>query len=230
MCGRIWVADPQVLQPQRLTVPLTLDTLCLIKMGAQMNIKSIALASAAAIAFAFSGSAKADLIVNGGFETGDFTGWTISGGYPHSIVTNPVNSGTYAAQITGYSYSPDYTSQTVTDTLGQTYVLTFSFLQTNYTPNGFTADWNSTPVYSETNTTSNTGYKTLSFDVVGTGSDTITFIAYNNPQFTYLDDVSLNPVAAVPEPSTWAMLLLGFAGIGFMAYRRRKTKPALMAA
>ena len=34
---------------------------------------------------------------------------------------------------------------------------------------------------------------------------------------------------SVPEPSTWAMLLLGFAGIGFMAYRR-KSKPALMAA
>jgi hypothetical protein len=40
---------------------------------------------------------------------------------------------------------------------------------------------------------------------------------------------SLSPVSAVPEPSTWAMLLLGFAGIGFMAYRR-KSKPALMAA
>ena len=36
-------------------------------------------------------------------------------------------------------------------------------------------------------------------------------------------------VAAVPEPSTWAMLILGFCGIGFMAYRR-KSKPALMAA
>jgi len=34
---------------------------------------------------------------------------------------------------------------------------------------------------------------------------------------------------AVPEPSTWAMVILGFAGIGFMAYRR-KNKPALMAA
>jgi hypothetical protein len=34
---------------------------------------------------------------------------------------------------------------------------------------------------------------------------------------------------AVPEPTTWAMMLLGFAGIGFMAYRR-KSKPALMAA
>ena len=35
--------------------------------------------------------------------------------------------------------------------------------------------------------------------------------------------------SAVPEPSTWAMLLLGFAGIGFMAYRRRSAS-ALMAA
>ncbi len=32
-------------------------------------------------------------------------------------------------------------------------------------------------------------------------------------------------IAAVPEPSTWAMMILGFAGIGFMAYRR-KPKPA----
>jgi PEP-CTERM motif len=36
-------------------------------------------------------------------------------------------------------------------------------------------------------------------------------------------------VAGVPEPSTWAMMLLGFAGIGFVTYRR-KSKLALMAA
>jgi hypothetical protein len=29
------------------------------------------------------------------------------------------------------------------------------------------------------------------------------------------------PVSTVPEPATWAMMILGFAGIGFMAYRRR---------
>ena len=29
--------------------------------------------------------------------------------------------------------------------------------------------------------------------------------------------------SAVPEPSTWAMMILGFAGVGFLAYRRRKT-------
>jgi len=26
---------------------------------------------------------------------------------------------------------------------------------------------------------------------------------------------------AVPEPSTWAMMILGFYGLGFMAYRRK---------
>ncbi len=31
----------------------------------------------------------------------------------------------------------------------------------------------------------------------------------------------LGATATVPEPSTWAMLILGFAGIGFMAYRRK---------
>lgn len=32
--------------------------------------------------------------------------------------------------------------------------------------------------------------------------------------------LTISQVAAVPEPSTWAMMILGFAGIGFMAYRR----------
>jgi len=32
--------------------------------------------------------------------------------------------------------------------------------------------------------------------------------------------------SAVPEPSTWAMMILGFAGVGFMAYRRRNQSSA----
>ena len=37
---------------------------------------------------------------------------------------------------------------------------------------------------------------------------------------------SLNGVM-IPEPSTWAMMLLGFAGLGFAGYRRaRKARPA----
>ena len=37
-------------------------------------------------------------------------------------------------------------------------------------------------------------------------------------------------VAGVPEPSTWAMMLIGFAGIGYMAYRRSRRSDATAAA
>ncbi len=42
-------------------------------------------------------------------------------------------------------------------------------------------------------------------------------------------DVTVTGVSAVPEASTWAMIILGFGGVTFMAYCR-KSKPALMAA
>jgi hypothetical protein len=32
---------------------------------------------------------------------------------------------------------------------------------------------------------------------------------------------------AAPEPSTWAMMLLGFAGLGYAAIRRRNARGAL---
>ena len=35
--------------------------------------------------------------------------------------------------------------------------------------------------------------------------------------------VAITNVAAVPEPSTWAMMIRGFLGVGFMAYRKRNT-------
>jgi hypothetical protein len=47
------------------------------------------------------------------------------------------------------------------------------------------------------------------------------------PGATYSSPVTIfvDIPAAVPEPSTWAMLLLGFAGIGFMAYPICHEKP-----
>jgi len=41
--------------------------------------------------------------------------------------------------------------------------------------------------------------------------------------------LTISVTSGVPEPATWAMMILGFAGVGFMAYRR-KSKQALMAA
>jgi hypothetical protein len=62
------------------------------------------------------------------------------------------------------------------------------------------------------------------FSLVG---DTFTFTTSSFPgpgTFTAVINVGV-----VPEPSTWAMLILGFAGVGFMAYRR-KSGPALIGA
>ena len=43
-------------------------------------------------------------------------------------------------------------------------------------------------------------------------------------------EYSLLLASAVPEPSTWAMLMLGFAGVGYASYRRRRRQPQSAAA
>jgi uncharacterized membrane protein len=60
------------------------------------------------------------------------------------------------------------------------------------------------------------GYSSEAFDINERG-DIVGYSFINGGTF---DAVVGTPT--VPEPSTWAMLLIGFAGIGAMAYRRRK--------
>ena len=54
------------------------------------------------------------------------------------------------------------------------------------------------------------------------GVSTLTFAATGTSDSLggYLDNVQLS--TAVPEPATWAMMLVGFAGIGFQIRRERK--------
>ncbi len=47
-----------------------------------------------------------------------------------------------------------------------------------------------------------------------------------NNYYTYNDPITLT---AVPEPSTWAMLGLGFAGLAFVGYRKRRKALAIAA-
>ena len=49
---------------------------------------------------------------------------------------------------------------------------------------------------------------------------------FDNPPFpngtlAIAENFTVTTVSAVPEPSTWAMMILGFAGVGVMAYRRK---------
>jgi hypothetical protein len=52
-----------------------------------------------------------------------------------------------------------------------------------------------------------------------TGPDCFDCANLYNPGFTS------TATAAVPEPSTWAMLLLGFAGLSFAGYKRAQRRP-----
>jgi hypothetical protein len=69
------------------------------------------------------------------------------------------------------------------------------------------------------------------YEITDNLSDT-TIAQTNGETFTTLDatdsgtlirGVAFAPVDAVPEPSTWAMMILGFIGIGATTYRRRKS-------
>jgi hypothetical protein len=57
---------------------------------------------------------------------------------------------------------------------------------------------------------------------------TITTNVPRSEFFAQYDNLSFDLTTAVPEPSTWAMLLLGFAGLGFIAHRRT-SRSALVA-
>jgi hypothetical protein len=70
----------------------------------------------------------------------------------------------------------------------------------------------------------------LEFTLEGAGISTASFVGNSGGTF-FAADVSLSGttgaigasslVAGVPEMSTWAMMVLGFCGLGFMAYRNR---------
>ena len=83
---------------------------------------------------------------------------------------------------------------------------------------GFFAGWklsssNFDPAFSEVTLTSTT--LTVTWDGTGTGD-----------QF---DATFTTSAPSAPETSTWGMLLIGFTGVGFVAYRR-KSKTALQTA
>jgi Protein of unknown function (DUF642)/PEP-CTERM motif len=70
-----------------------------------------------------------------------------------------------------------------------------------------------------------TGWKSATFSLTATAaSEVLTFLSIGTPggipPAMALDGVSLT--GGVPEPGTWAMMLLGFTGIGGVAWMRRR--------
>jgi len=63
----------------------------------------------------------------------------------------------------------------------------------------------------------------------GTGPNTYSLYESASGGYPVAESGNLT-VSAVPEPSTWAMMLLGFSGLGFAGYRRAKARSVGFAA
>jgi hypothetical protein len=91
------------------------------------------------------------------------------------------------------------------------------------------------------NATDTTGYggpnaffTNISADLMSVTVNFLTPIAAGggSSYFSLEEPIDLNapPIVGTPEASTWVMMLAGFAGMGFLAYRKRGAKTALSAA
>src|ERR1019366_1267856 len=152
-----------------------------------------------------------NLVVNCGFETGTFSGWTVAWTDPSTFVppvtANCAHSGSYCAAL-GAVPGWNQVSQTLNENTPTKYpagtVFTVSFWLNNQVgaccKNYFEARWNDTTLMVISEATVPTGYTHYSFQVVGTGGtrDTLSFIEENQPSFFFLDDVNVVPGGPPP--------------------------------
>lgn len=202
-----------------------------------MNLKRIS--TGVLLATSLIATAQANnLVVNGGFEAGDLSGWTSNRYYDVTDIYG-VTEGSKAVEFAEGDYAGSTLEQTITTAVGTAYTVSFDWKAThpdtsqnlNFSiqdainvvsqlgelkvSGGYTGSFNPSAPYTHFSTTfvANSALTKISF------TDT-SFSSYQADQM--IDNVS---VTAVPEPETYAMLLAGLGVMGAMA-RRRKAKQA----
>jgi hypothetical protein len=179
-------------------------------------------ALAASLLIASVSPSLANLVTDPGFESCPTLppppGWSGTGvagcnGTPHT--------GSWAAGLEGSATL----SQSIPTTSGVTYDFSFWVSGINLsTPDQFTASFGSDQVLDLVNVTPST-YTFEDFTVSAmAASTTIAFAGTARTGAWLLDDVSVTPLAAVPEPESLG--LFAFAALGLATlYRRRSTRP-----
>jgi hypothetical protein len=213
-----------------------------------------AMACVAGLAFAGQATAAVNLLTNGSFETGDFSGWTYAGVTPSGApaVIIPYNSNaSYPGGAFGEPIPPDNTASGSPDAVGDkaayfvadgaTESLSQSvFLDVGVYTIGFS-------VYVPFNGFNNSGNATFNGSVAGVNLANFTVDAstpgvwvhfaglaniavagnydtaftYNSgpaPAGDFVVDrayiVAGDVTGGIPEPGTWALMILGFGGAG----------------
>ena len=219
-----------------------------------MNRPLLLCLSALGLVLALGGTSRANLITNGSFEAGAYSGgsfetlsanstaisgWTVSQGTIDWIGSYWTSEdGNHSLDLNGDTTGGIQASTSFSVTKGQSYLLTF-YMSGN--PDGDPVvksmtvsagtDASGTYTYDTTGNDDkhmNWVQKSLAFTAHSTGAETLTFtsnVNVNDNRFgPALDNVSLT---AVPEPATVALCGTSLLGIAGLAWRRgRKAKLA----
>ena len=141
---------------------------------------------------------------------------------------NPLQSNTDPSVNGSYVYQTQFT---VTGTPSSENALSFNFAADNEVAS---ISLNGTTFYTGTTDGSSQYWNFIpvtAYNLIQGGTNTLLFNVINyaqnggNPSGL---DVRFTNVSAVPEPSTWAMMLAGFAGLGLAGYRSRRPAVAFV--
>ncbi len=159
------------------------------------------------------------------------TGWAVKPGHDVAWIGpgNPfglkASDGNYFLDLTGYSGGSPYggVTQSIATVAGGKYQVKFDLgSSSSYgTPDGITVrGGNATQTFTSTLTgTNNWETETFNFTAIDS-TTTLSFQGASGNNYIGLDNVVL---AAVPEPASWAMLMLGIFGAGAVLRRRRES-------
>jgi hypothetical protein len=183
-----------------------------------MRIK--ALMAGAAIGLAVSMAAvsagAAELLTNGSFETGDFSGWSWTGNTGETQIT--CGGGAEAGScyvLEGPVGSAGVLSQTFTDNPGDTLTISGWISGVNQGPSQVAYYLDGTLLFDTADPVPAGGWTNYTVTATATGTDTFSVSFYNDPSFDKLDNFSVaSTAAAVPEPASWALMIGGFFGLG----------------
>ena len=181
-----------------------------------------------------------NIVVNGGFETGDFTGWSHQSWEVDSTGDAHPHSGTFSA-FTGCvgascldSSTPEsgaFIFQDLVTTNGQTYTASFFYFPDDGTPNELDVYWNGSIVFTDVDDLGGQNYHQVTINGLQATSGTtrLEFFGRQDPAWLNVDDVCVDvagaacggsDVGGVPEPSS--LVLAGIGVLGLAVFRRRR--------